>query len=216
VSEGRTSGLFEFGISGTDSGGIRGSYDGGAALGTAGVVDPGRVSVGLGFLGVDEGIAESGSAGAGLGVAGETGFFGVSVPFPVGVERGSISFGSTSGGNPPGLFAAGNIGVIGNKSGTTIGTSDFLGWVVGVVAVSLPPAGRIASTFGGSGVGFVLAAFVSGVRAGEGGDVADSMPPGLPGMIVAGEAGYGTAILGIDSIRGDGIANPGAGWKTGG
>jgi len=35
-------------------------------------------------------------------------------------------------------------------------------------------------------------------------------------MTVAGEAGCGTAIIGIDSIRGDGIANPGAGWKTGG
>jgi hypothetical protein len=201
--------LFEFGISGTDNGGISGSYDGGAALGTAGVVDPGRVSVGLEFLSVGEGIAKSGSAGAGLGVAGETGFLGVSEPFPAGVERGSISFGNTSGGNPPGISTVGNIGVVGKKSGTTIGTSVFFGWVVGEVAVSLPPTGRIASTFGGSGVGFVLAT-------GEGDDVADSTPPDLPGMTVAGEAGCGTAIIGIDSIRGDGIANPGAGWKTGG
>jgi len=141
VSEGSASGLFEFEFSGTEGGGISGSYDGGAALGTAGDVDPGSVSVGLEFLKVGEGIVESGSAGAGLGVAGETGFLGVSVLGPVGVERGSISFGSTSGCNPLGLFTVGDIGDVGKRSGMTIGTSDFFGWVVGEVAVSLPPTG---------------------------------------------------------------------------
>jgi hypothetical protein len=113
VREGRASGFLEFGRIGTDGGRISGSGAAGAALGRAGDAAPGRVSVGLVFLGVVVGTAQSGSAGAGLGVADGIGFLGVSRPFPLGVERGSASFGNTSGGNPPGSSTVGICGFAG-------------------------------------------------------------------------------------------------------
>jgi hypothetical protein len=185
VRDGKASGLLEFGICGKDDGGIRGSCNAGAALGIAGEVDPGRVNVGLEFFGVIDGTARSGSAGAGLGAAVGTAFFGNSGSGPFGVEPCSTSFGITSGGNPRDRSQLGSCGV----SVITVGTSIFFAGVVGAVTASFAPTGTIDSAFGGTGAGFVVPFPVSGGRSGVGGNVVDKVPTDLPGMAIAGDTG---------------------------
>ena len=144
VSEGNEFVLPGLGPIGKDDGGINGSGNAGAALGAAGIVEPGSVNVGAVFLGVVDGISSKGSAGAGTGLAAGTGFLGLSGFESFVAERFSFSLGNTSGGKPPGPEIIGAL--IG--SAPTRGGSFFFDGCTGEVTESLVPIGRIVSTIG--------------------------------------------------------------------
>ncbi len=136
VSEGSESGLPGLGIKGRDGGGIKDSRDAGAALGLAGTIESGRVSVGVVLLGLVSGNSSIGSAGAGTGVADGTGLLMESLFESLVVVLLSFSFGSVNGGRLPGLVTIG-----GFPGSVAWGASGFLGGVTGETTDSFFTAG---------------------------------------------------------------------------